>query len=125
MDYLIWIVKIILFISIVNVWLFRFNKETPWRGGQAKSMKDEFKTYGLSETMMYLIGGLKLVAALLLLISIWVPSLTLYGAGTMAILMVGAIIMHIKVSDPLKKSFPAFSFLVLSLVLLGYDSGLL
>ncbi len=125
MDYLIWIVKIILFISIVNVWLFRFNKETPWRGGQAKSMKDEFKTYGLSETMMYLIGGLKLVAALLLLISIWVPSLTLYGAGTMAILMVGAIIMHIKVSDPLKKSFPAFSFLVLSLVLIGYDSGLL
>ena len=81
-------------------------------------MKEEFQTYGLSETVMYLVGGMKVLAAALLLVSIWVPSLTLPAAGTMAVLMAGAISMHLKVKDPLQKSFPAFAFLVLSLFLI-------
>jgi uncharacterized membrane protein YkgB len=125
MNYLVWAVKIILFISIVNVWLFRFNKATPWRGGEAKSMKDEFKAYGLPETLMYVIGGLKLLAALAILVSIWVPHLAFYGATLMAVLMLGAIAMHIKVSDPLKKSLPAFIFLILSLFIIAIAKGII
>jgi len=30
--------------------------------------------------------------------------------------MLGAVSMHIKISDPLKKSLPAFTFLVLSVL---------
>jgi len=36
----------------------------------------------------------------------------------MAVLMLGAITMHIKVKDSLIKSLPAFTFLVLSLILI-------
>ena len=66
--------------------------------------------------MLYLVGGLKVLVATLLIVSIWTPQLTVPSAGIMAVLMTGAIAMHIKVKDPVQKSFPAFSFLVLSLV---------
>ena len=106
----------------MNVWFLRFNKQTPWRGGQAASMKEEFETYGLSENVMYVVGGLKVLAAALLLVSIWVPELTLPAAGIMAVLMAGAISMHLKVKDPLRRSFPAFTFLALSLFLILYST---
>jgi len=123
MEYVIIGIKIFIFVSIINVWFVRFNKSTSWRGGEASSMKEEFKNYGLSETMMYLVGGLKVLSALALLISIWMPVLTFPAAALMALLMAGAISMHIKINDPLRSSFPAFSFLVLSLVLLAVDQG--
>lgn len=122
MEYVTIILKVFIFFSIVNVWFLRFNKPTSWRGGQAPNMKKEFEVYGLSETMLYLVGGLKVLAATLLLVSIWVPQLTLPAAGTMAILMAGAIAMHIKVKDPFQKSFPAFSFLVLSIFLILFNT---
>ncbi len=119
--YLIIAIKVFIFFSIVNVWFFRFGKPTSWRPGNANSMKDEFKAYGLSETMMYLVGGLKVLFATLILLSIWFKNLTIPAASGMAILMLGAIIMHFKVNDPIKKSFPAFSFLVLSAVIIVYQ----
>lgn len=123
MEYLITAIKIIIFVSIINVWFFRFNKSTSWRGGKASSMKEEFAAYGLSTTVMYIVGTLKVLSALLLVVSIWLPSLLLPAAGLMALLMLGAIAMHLKINDPLRSSFPAFSFLVLSLVLIAFDQG--
>lgn len=122
MEHVSIIIKVFIFFSIVNVWFLRFNKPTSWRAGQAANMKKEFEVYGLSETMLYLVGGLKVLAATLLVISIWAPQLTLPSAGIMALLMAGAVTMHIKVKDPLKKSFPAFSFLVLSLLLILFNT---
>ncbi len=118
MEYIIIAIKVFIFLSICNVWVIRFHKPTPWRGSSAGSMEEEFKAYGLSKPMMYLVGGLKLLSALLLLVSIWVPSLVFYGAPPLVVLMIGAIVMHIKVNDSIKKSLPAFIFLVLSLLLL-------
>lgn len=123
MEYVITAIKVFIFISIINVWFIRFNRSTSWRGGNASSMKEEFQKYGLSETMMYVVGGLKVLSALALLISIWIPSLTLPAAALMAVLMTGAISMHVKINDPLRSSFPAFSFLVLSLILIAVDQG--
>ncbi len=124
MEYIIIAAKIIIFISIINVWFFRFNKSTEWRAGNANSMKAEFEAYGLSETIMYIVGGLKIFSAILLLISIWIPSLGVPAAAVMALLMLGAIAMHIKVSDPLKKSLPALFFLLLSLLILANAYGI-
>jgi FtsH-binding integral membrane protein len=118
MEYLYIALKAIIFLGIINVWLFRFSKSTSWRGGQAKSMKEEFAVYGLSENFMYLVGALKVLSASLILISIWYPSLLLYGAGVMTILMIGAIVMHVKVKDPLQKSLPAALMLLMSVILL-------
>ncbi len=119
MEYISIVLKIVLFVSIVNVWFIQFNKPTPWRAVGANNMREEFKAYGLSETTMYLVGGLKVLSALAIFVSIWVPSLLFPAASLMAVLMIGAIIMHVKIKDPLKKSLPAFIFLLFSLFLLG------
>ena len=119
-NYLLIAIKAFIFISIINVWFIRFAKPTPWRGKDAGSMRAEFEAYGLSSTMMYVVGALKVLCATGLVTSIWYPELANPSAIGMAILMLGAIGMHMKVKDPLKKSFPAFSFLVLSLIILGY-----
>jgi hypothetical protein len=79
-------------------------------------MKEEFEVYGLPMWFMNVVGGLKVVLALLLLVSIWVTSLEPVATYGIAILMLGAIAMHIKAGDPPLKSVPAFSFLVLSLL---------
>jgi hypothetical protein len=111
-------IQVVIAASIFNVWLIRFRKPTNWRGGTAKSMKEEFKAYGLPLWFMKLIGFLKLTLASLLIAGIFVPVLIKPAAIGMAVLMLGAVTMHIKVKDPVVKSFPAFSFLVLSLILI-------
>ena len=121
--YLIILVKAFIFISIVNVWFFRFGKPTSWRAENANSMKEEFNAYGLSESVMYAIGGLKVLFALGILLSIWYDNLAIPSAIGMVLLMLGAIIMHLKISDPLKKSFPALSFLILSGIIIIYHLG--
>jgi len=121
--YLIIVVKAFIFFSIVNVWFFRFGKPTSWRAENANSMKEEFKAYGLSEAMMYVVGALKVLFALLILLSIWFENLAIPAAAGMSILMLGAIIMHFKISDPIKKSFPALSFLILSAGIIIYHLG--
>lgn len=116
MEYVIIIIKIVIAASIINVWLIQFNKSSQWRGGDAKNMKQEFETYGLPEWSMYVVGGLKILFSLGLLASIFYTPLEDPSAYGIAFLMLGAIIMHLKVSDPIKKSLPAFTFLVLSLI---------
>ena len=118
MDYLEIAIKAFILISILNVWFVRSNKPTQWRGGEASSLRDEFSKYGLPSWFMYLIGFLKIGSAVILFASIWKPELELYGAAGIIVLMTGAIVMHMKISDPLGRSYPAFSFLVLSLITL-------
>jgi len=120
MQYVIIALKLVVALSILNVWLFRFNKATPWRGGDSRTLLDEFHAYGLSTTVAYLVGALKVGLALLLLTSIYFQPLTVYAAGGIAFTMAGAIFMHVRINDPLKKSFPAFTFLILSAVILMY-----
>jgi hypothetical protein len=116
MEYLVLIFKIIIAVSILNVWLLRFGKPSQWRGGEASNMKEEFEVYGLPVWFMNVVGGLKIIFALLLLASIWVISLEPIAAYGIAALMLGAVAMHIKAGDPPLKSLPAFSFLILSLM---------
>ena len=120
---LVFVLKITLFLVIVNVWVFRFKKSTPYRGGQATTMTEEFISYNLPAFMLYLVGALKMLAASALLLSLFVeneltPLLVEYSLYTMCLLMVGAILMHLKISDPLMKSLPAFLMLVISLAIL-------
>jgi hypothetical protein len=102
-------------LGIFNVWILRAKKATDYRGGSAKSMKEEFAVYGLPLWFMCVVGAAKVALAILLLVGIGVPSLVRPAAVAMAILMVGAVSMHVKVKDPAKKSLPALSVLVLSI----------
>ncbi len=113
--------QIIIFSGIINVWVIRQSNRTPYRGSNAKSLKEEFKAYGYSGFFFYLIGFLKLLFSTLLIIGIWFTDVVSYGAIGMIVLMFGAIFSHIKVLDPIKKSLPALVMLLMStVVLLGH-----
>jgi len=115
MQSLLNVFQVIIALGILNVWLLRFGKSTTWRGGDAQNMQEEFAVYGLPLWFMRVIGLMKVSFATLLLAGVWIPGVTLYGAVGMVALMTGAVAMHIKVKDPLRKSLPALSMLGLSI----------
>jgi len=117
--------QLIIALGIYNVWLVRANRATPYRGGAAKSMAEEFAVYGLPTWFMKVVMVLKLTCATLLVLGLWFPQLVELGAFGMVVLMTGAVLMHMKVKDDLKKTLPAATMLVLSLIVaLGSDMGL-
>jgi uncharacterized membrane protein YphA (DoxX/SURF4 family) len=109
------ILQVIMAGGLLNVWLLRFNKQTPFRGGSSKSIIEEFASYGLPAWFSYLVGALKISSAILLMAGIWVPQLVLPVSSLVSSLMVGAILMHLKIRDPLIKSLPALLMLILGL----------
>ena len=115
MDYAVIVAQVIIALGIANVWLLRFGKSTGWRGGNASNMKEEFQVYGLPSWFVVVIGFLKLLFAAALIAGIWIGELTRPAAIGVAVLMAGAVLMHVKVKDPLKKSLPALTMLALSL----------
>lgn len=117
MNYLTIIVKLILGLGIINVWFFRFKRPSKWRGANTNSMLEEFRAYGLPKAMMYAVGTVKVSLALIILASLFFKSLAVWGASGLAAMMAGAIAMHMRIGDPLKKSIPAISLLALSLLL--------
>ncbi len=117
MDYIHIALQIIVGLSILNVWLVQNKKATRWRGGDATTIIEEFQVYGLPVWSAYVIGTLKVILAILLLASIWYPSLKFPAAAGLAILLSGSVAMHFKIGDPLIKSFPAALFLTMCLFL--------
>ena len=118
--YVILALKLIIAVSIINVWLFRSKKSSRWRGGEATNLRQEFESYGFPLWFMYTIGILKVILALLLIVSIWVPSLTIPAAAGIGVLMLGAITAHFYIKDRPIKSLPAASFMVAALIILVY-----
>lgn len=115
MDIITLIIQIIVPAGILNVWLLRSGKATAYRGGQAQTLREEFRTYGLPDPVFYLVGALKISAALAIWAGLALPLLTSLGAAVLAILMAGAIGMHLRVGDPPRKFVPASVMLLLSL----------
>lgn len=105
-------IQVIVALGILNVWLLRAGKTTPYRGGEATTLRQEFAVYGLPGPAMYGVGFLKIGAALALIAGVWVPVLVLPAAATLGALMVGAILMHVKVKDPVRRSVPALTVLL-------------
>ena len=119
METLVPICQIIVGCGLLNVWLLRFNKPTAYRGSTAANMLEEFAAYGLPAWSCYLVGFLKVASAFGLLAGLLYPSLVLPAAAVIAVLMAGALAMHLKVGDPFKKSLPALSVLLLSAIIIA------
>lgn len=113
--YIVSILQIILAAGLVNVWLVRFRKPTKYRGGGAANMEQEFRAYGLPTWFMYIIGTAKMIIAALLAIGLWIPAVVVPAAAVLAVLMIGAVAMHIKVRDPLMKMLPAMAMLAMAI----------
>ena len=112
------ILQLVISVGLINVWLFRFSKVTDYRGGDANNMKEEFHAYGLPAWLMYVVGFLKIAIAIMLIVSIWIKELLQYNLWLLSVLMFGAVLMHLKVKDPIKKSYPALSILFMIALIL-------
>lgn len=96
--------QVIVAVSIIIVWVFRFD-----------NIVKEFKQYGLSDLVRNMVGATKIALSTLLIAGIWYPSLVLVPAIIMAFLMVCAQVAHFKVHNPWQKHFPSLILLLLSL----------
>ena len=47
MEYFRIALQLIVAVGILNVWLLRSGRATPFRGGDARSLREEFAAYGL------------------------------------------------------------------------------
>ena len=114
MGTLIIICQIVAAAGLLNVWLLRANRPTAYRGADASNMREEFAAYGLPAWMVVVVGVLKVGAALALIAGIWYRPLVLPAALLICVLMLGALAMHVRIHDPLRKSAPAAGMLVLA-----------
>lgn len=115
MGYIKIFLQLVVAFGLLNVWIIRSNQKTPYRGSNSSTLKNEFAAYGLPLWFFYFIGFLKISSAILILLGLWIPWLVFPSALVISLLMLGAICMHIKVRDPLKKSLPALTMLVCSI----------
>jgi hypothetical protein len=112
------ILQVIVGLGLLNVWLLRPRSSTSYRGGDANSLKGEFAEYGLPEWTFYVVGALKIGAAIAFIAGIWIPALVAPAAAVVIVLMLGAVAMHVKVGDPWKKALPAFLVLLMCTAIL-------
>lgn len=115
--------QIVIAVTLLNVWLVRFHKATKYRGASAHNMKEEFAAYGLPAWFMYVVGFLKVSIAVVMIITLIKPTLmTILGVPALwvlAVLMIGAIVMHVKLKDPLQKTLPALVVLLMALTVIA------
>ena len=104
MNILLILSNIIIAVSIIIVWVFRFD-----------NIINEFKQYGLPDIMRNTVGAMKISLSTLLIVSIWYPELATIPSFLMAFLMVCAQYAHFSVKNPIKKYLPSLFLLSLSL----------
>jgi hypothetical protein len=114
MTYFAMIALIIVAVSIVIVWVFRFD-----------NIVKEFKQYGLSDLTRTMVGSAKIALATLLVAGIWYPSLVLVPALLMAFLMLSAQYFHFKVNNPWQKRMPSLFLLLLCLFIAAVSLNLI
>ena len=88
MENLINLAQLIVAISVVFVWTFRFH-----------NVLKEFKQFGLSDLTRNFVGATKIALATLLVAGIWYSSLVLIPSILMGLLMIGAQYFHFKIRN--------------------------
>ena len=114
------ILSVVVGLTVINVWLFRSNRSTSYRGGDASSLLEEFQVYGLDDYFL-IIGIVKVSLAIMLLLSLYFKKLSFFASSGIAVMMLVAIYMHINVGDELIKSMPA-SVMLTSCLIIAYSS---
>ena len=95
------ILSVVVGLTVINVWLFRSNRSTSYRGGDAASLLEEFQVYGLEDYFL-IIGIIKVSLAIMLLLSLYFKKLSFFASSGIGIMMLVAVYMHINVGDELR-----------------------
>ena len=114
------ILSVVVGLTVINVWLFRSNRSTSYRGGDANSLLEEFQVYGLEDYFL-IIGIVKVSLAIMLLLSLYFKRLSFFASSGIGIMMLVAVYMHVNVGDELIKSIPA-SVMLVSCLITAYSS---
>ena len=114
------ILSVVVGLTVINVWLFRSDKSTSYRGGDANSLMEEFVVYGLGDYFLT-IGIIKVGLAVLLILSLYYKKLRMFSALGIGLMMIVAIYMHFSIGDELIKSMPA-SIMLISCLIIAYSS---
>ena len=110
------VLQLVIACVIFSVWLIRPNWKTPYRAGDAINIKEEFAVYGLPDWSVYVVGATKIALAIALLAGYWKSELVVPAAISMAILMAGAVLCHLRIKeDSISRAVPASSMLLMSL----------
>ena len=106
-------------LGIFYAWTIGFNRESKYRPGRAKNMKEEFIVYGLPFWFMYTIGAVKLILSTLLIFGFFYPFLLKPVAAALCVVMASAVLMHLKIrEDKLIKALPSYYIFCSSFFLL-------
>ena len=108
------IAQLIVAISVLYVWVFRFD-----------NIIKEFKQYGLSDIMRNIVGASKISLSALMIAGVFYPGLVLFSSLSMAFFMLCAQVSHIKVKNPFIKFVPSLIFLIMSLFIASFNCGLI
>ena len=79
----------------------------------SRYLRDEFVRYGFSRERR-LIGFLQICGALGLVAGFWFPWLGIVGAGGLAVMMLVAILVRIKIRDSFLKTTPAILYFLVN-----------
>ena len=96
-------------IGIFYAWTIGYRKESKFRPGKARNMKEEFIVYGLPFWLMYATGTIKIISSVLLILGFFYPVFLKPVAAVLCLVMGGAVLMHLKIrEDKLIKAFPSY-----------------
>lgn len=102
MEYFLSAAQITLGLSVVYVWIFRYD-----------NVVKEFKQFGLSDLTRNFVGASKIALATLLIAGIWYSSLVQIPSVLMGMFMLAAQYFHFKIKNPFIKRLPSLILLML------------
>ncbi|KRF44067.1 DoxX family protein [Paenibacillus sp. Soil787] len=73
-------------------------------------------TYGYGLSFMYIVGAIELLAGIGLIIGFWKPRIAFYSAGTIVVIMAGAMLTHVRSGQGMKAAALPLLFLMLALI---------
>ena len=114
MDSMSIIFQIIVAVSVLYIWIFRYD-----------NIVLEFKHYGYSDVIRNFVGASKISISVILILGIWYQEFVIYASLLMAFFMFCAQLSHLKVKNPLLKFVPSFVFLLMSLFIASNKYGLI
>lgn len=101
---LIELTKIIVFSSVLFVWVIRYN-----------NIKEEFRSYNYPEWLRDLVGIIKICSVIMIMGENTL--LVTIGSVGILVLMLGAMVTHLRVKNPFHKMLPSIVLFILSSII--------
>ena len=107
MDYLIPSLQVIVAVSVLFVWTFRYH-----------NVVKEFKQFNLPDLTRNMVGAIKIGLATLLITGLYYPNLVFAAAAGMGICMGAAQYYHFTAKNKLLQRLPSFLLLIACILIL-------